>query len=222
MSDIFREVDEDIRQEKYRRLWDRFGPWVIALAVLIVLGTGGYRGWHYWQETQAQEAGDKFLEAIRLSEAGDVDGSLAALEGLSGASGGYPQLARLRAASELAKADRKADAVAAFDAISRDSSVDEALKSIAALRAGYLVVDMEGYGAVADRVEVLTGEDAPFRAAARELLALAAWKAGNAEDARKWIAALQDDEDTPSEVSRRVEILSEVIRSQFGAAGDAQ
>ena len=81
---------------------------------------------------------------------------------------------------------------------------------------------MEGYGAVADRVEVLTGEEAPFRAAARELLALAAWKAGNADDARKWISALEDDEDTPSEVSRRVEILSEVIRSQFGAAGDAQ
>ena len=222
MSDIFREVDEDIRQEKYRRLWDRFGPWVIALAVLIVLGTGGYRGWQYWQETQAQEAGDKFLEAVRLSDAGDVEGTLSALEGLSAASGGYPQLARLRAAAELAKADRKAEALAAFDAISRDSSVDEALKSIAALRAGYLAVDMEGYGAVADRVEVLTGEEAPFRAAARELLALAAWKAGNADDARKWISALEDDEDTPSEVSRRVEILSEVIRSQFGAAGDAQ
>ncbi len=58
MSDIFREVDEDIRHEKYRRLWDRFGSWVIAVAVLIVVGTGGYRGWLYWQDTQSQSAGE--------------------------------------------------------------------------------------------------------------------------------------------------------------------
>ncbi len=45
MSDIFREVDEDLRREQFKRLWDRFGTYVIGLAVLIVVVTAGYRGW---------------------------------------------------------------------------------------------------------------------------------------------------------------------------------
>ena len=51
MSDIFREVDEDLRREQYKRLWDRFGGYVIGLAVLIVVAVGGYKAWEWW-ETQ--------------------------------------------------------------------------------------------------------------------------------------------------------------------------
>ena len=42
MSDIFREVDEEIRHERYKRLWDRFGPYLIAVALLIVVGTAAF------------------------------------------------------------------------------------------------------------------------------------------------------------------------------------
>ena len=71
---------------------------------------------------------------------------------------------------------------------------------------------------IADRVEKLTGDTGPFRAAARELLALSAWKAGDIETARQWISALEDDAETPADVSRRVSILSDVIRSSNGEA----
>ncbi|MBD8875247.1 tetratricopeptide repeat protein [Roseibium polysiphoniae] len=221
MSDIFREVDEDIRQEKYRRLWDRLGPWVIAAAVLIVVGTGGYRGWLYWQESQSQQAGDAFFEAVRLSESGDVALAEQKFAELSDATGGYPALAKLRAATDMVREERTTEALAEFDALSRDSSVDATLRDIASLRAAYVAVDTEDYAAVADRVEGLTGEDGPFRAAAREILAVAAWKAGDVETARSWIAALEDDPATPTDVARRVGILSQVIDAAFGAADDS-
>ncbi|MEP3259832.1 MAG: tetratricopeptide repeat protein [Roseibium sp.] len=221
MSDIFREVDEDIRQEKYRRLWDRLGPWVIAAAVLIVVGTGGYRGWLYWQENQSQQAGDAFFEAVRLSESGDVAQAEQMFAELSDATGGYPALAKLRAATDMVREERTTEALAEFDALSRDSSVDSTLRDIASLRAAYVAVDSEDYAGVADRVEGLTGEDGPFRAAAREILAVAAWKAGDVDTARSWIAALEDDPATPTGVARRVGILSQVIDAAFGAADDS-
>ncbi|MEP1882950.1 MAG: tetratricopeptide repeat protein [Roseibium sp.] len=221
MSDIFREVDEDIRQEKYRRLWDRLGPWVIAAAVLIVVGTGGYRGWLYWQENQSQQAGDAFFEAVRLSESGDVAQAEQMFAELSDATGGYPALAKLRAATDMVREERTTEALAEFDALSRDSSVDSTLRDIASLRAAYVAVDSEDYAGVADRVEGLTGEDGPFRAAAREILAVAAWKAGDVDTARSWIAALEDDPATPTDAARRVGILSKVIDAAFGAADDS-
>src|SRR6476620_8362432 len=79
MSDIFREVDEDIRREQYKKLWDRFGIYVIGLAVLIVVLTAGYRGWVYWQDRQAQAAGDRFLAALQLATDGKHTEAEAAL-----------------------------------------------------------------------------------------------------------------------------------------------
>ncbi|WP_428642549.1 tetratricopeptide repeat protein [Roseibium sp.] len=218
MSDIFREVDEDIRQEKYRRLWDRFGPWVIGVAVLIVVGTGGYRGWLYWQETRSQSAGDTYFEAVNLSEADKYQEAAELYGELEGAIGGYPALAKLRQATDLANAGQTDEALAAFDALAADSSLMEAIQSVAAIRAGYLAVDTQDYAAVADRVEKLTGDTGPFRAAARELLALSAWKNGNIEEARKWLSALRDDPETPVEVGRRTGLLADVIRAANGDA----
>ena len=223
MSDIFREVDEDIRKEKYRRLWGRFGPFVIAAAVLIVAGTAGYRGWDYWQETQSQSSGDQFFEAVRLSETGQADEAAGLFAELAEKSGGYPVIARLRSAADMATTGRTVEALAEFDAISRDRSVDQGLRNVASIRAAYIAADIEDYGAVADRVESLTGEDGAFRAAAREILAVAAWKAEDIPMARSWISALRDDPATPADVTRRIDLLDDVIISAHGAAdGDAK
>ncbi|WP_305985050.1 tetratricopeptide repeat protein [Roseibium sp. MMSF_3544] len=223
MSDIFREVDEDIRQEKYRRLWTRFGGWVIGFAVLIVIGTAGYRGWLYWQETQAQQAGDTYFEAMRLSGERNFDEAAVLYGELEGAVGGYPALAKLRLATDLASSGQAEQALAEFDALSRDNSLMEALRSVAALRAGYIAVDLEDYAAVADRVERMTADTDPFRAAARELLALSAWKNGDIETAQTWITALEDDPETPVDVSRRTSLLSDVIRAgKSGGATDGE
>ncbi|MDN3718898.1 tetratricopeptide repeat protein [Roseibium salinum] len=209
-----------MRQEKkFRRLWDRFGPWLIGLAVLIVIGTGGYRGWIYWQETQSRSAGDKFFEAVRLSEAQNYQEAAEMYGELEGALGGYPALAQMRRATDLANASQNEEALAEFDALSADSSLRDALRNAAALRAGYLAVDLEDYAGVADRVEKLTGDTGSFRAAARELLALSAWKKnGDIETAQQWITALEEDPETPSEVSRRVSLLADVIRANNGEA----
>jgi len=218
MSDIFREVDEDIRQEKYRRLWDRFGIWVIAVAVLIVVGTGGYRGWLYWQDQQSQAAGDTFFDAVQLSEEGNYQEAAALYGELESAIGGYPALAQLRRATDLANAGQVEDAITEFDGVSRDTGLDTAVRDVAALRAAYLAVDLEPYDAVADRIERLTADNSAFRAAARELLALSAWKNGNIDAAREWLTALQDDAETPVDISRRVAILTDLIRASNGDA----
>lgn len=217
MSDIFREVDEDIRQEKYRRLWDRFGPWVIGVAVLIVIGTGGYRGWLYWQQQQSQSAGDRFYDAVQLSEQENYEEAAALYAELDNAIGGYPALARLRRATDLANSGDRDAALAAFDSVSRDAAVMEPVRDIASLRAAYIAVDTEDYAAIADRVEKLTGEGGAFRAAARELLALSAWKNDNIDAAQQWLSALEEDPETPAEVNRRATVLRDLIRAANGS-----
>ena len=72
MSDIFREVDEEVRSDQVSKLWKRFAPFIYLTAGLIVVGTAGYRGYAYWQDVQSQEAGAEFLGAVKLSDAGKL------------------------------------------------------------------------------------------------------------------------------------------------------
>lgn len=220
MSDIFREVDEEIRHERYKRLWDRFGPYLIAVALLIVVGTAAYRGWVYWRETEAQASGDVFVQAVRLAEEGKFADAEARLGELSDAPGGYPSLARLRAASLQAQAGDPAAALAGFDAIAADSGENDALRDIARLRAGYVALDTQDFSGAADRLEPLAGDDNALRFLAREGLALGAWKAGNTDNARRWIAGILDQEGAPSDVATRARTVLDLLNAAEGTPDD--
>lgn len=211
MVDIFQEVDEEVRREQLKKLWDRYGNLLIALCVLIILGIGGWRGYNYWQAKKAAETGAAFEQAAILAESGKHKEAQAAFAKIATeGTAGYRVLARLREAAELAQTD-KAAAIRAYDALADDKSAGPVMQDLAAVRAGYLMVDTAPYAQMAAKLEPLTGPDRMFRHSARELLALSAWKAGDPSAARKWTDMMMSDPGTPAGTRSRAEILSELI-----------
>jgi hypothetical protein len=211
VADIFQEVDEEVRREQLKRLWDRYGILIIAVAVLIVAGVAGYRGYQYWLAKQAAAAGAKFEQAVTLSEQdkhGEAQNAFAKIA--AEAPAGYRLLARLRAAAELGKTDPKA-AVGAYDAIAADSSAGRGFQDAAALRAGMLLVDTASFDEVRRRLEPLAEPSRPFRHTAREMLVLSAWRNGDAAAAKKYIDQAAEDAETPPGVRSRLEVLSALI-----------
>jgi hypothetical protein len=207
MSDIFNEIEEDIRRERMTRLWKRFGPVLVAAAVLIVLGVSGWRAWEYYSAKQAEEAGASFEQALILARDGkhaEADAALSAL--MNEAPAGYAVLARFRAASELAAKDTAA-AAALFEGISQDISVVSHLRDLARIRAALILVDSGSQADVASRAEPLAGAGNYWRHSAREILALAAWKAGNVADTRRWAQELIADIETPPGARARGQLL---------------
>lgn len=208
MSDIFHEVDEEVRREKLKQLWDRHGNLIVALALLVVLAVGGWRGYDWWQSQKAAESGAAFEAAVALGESGKDGEAQAAFAKLAqDGAGGYRVLARFREANELAKSDPAA-AVKAYDALAADSSLGRAMQDLAAVRAGFALVDTATLPELTGRLEPLTGADRPFRHIARELLALGAWRTGDAAAAKRWIDLIAADPDTPSGTRQRVEVLT--------------
>ena len=216
MSDIFREVDEEIRRERYKSLWDRFGLWVIAVAVIIVVGTAGYRGWIYWKEEQAKSAGDLFLNAVALSEDGKHEETKQAFAELEGTAGGYPMLARMRSATDLALAGDKEGALAAFEAIAADGALAGIYRDIARLRAGYMAIDLGDFDRAADNLEAIAGDDNPWRFLAREALAVSAWKAGDLAATRSRLEGVIGQEGVSSDVESRARRLLDLVNAVQG------
>ena len=211
MADIFQEVDEEVRREQLKKLWQRYGHFAVAACILIVVAVGVWRGYEWWQAKKAAESGAAFEAAVTLAEAGKHQDAGAAFAKLAAdGSAGYRTLARLREAAELAQTDRKA-AVTAYDEIAADRSAGQVLQDLAAVRAGLLLVDTAPYSEIRARLEPLTASDRTFRHSARELLALSAWKAGDMTAARQWAEMIIADPQTPAGTRSRAEVLSELI-----------
>jgi hypothetical protein len=215
---FIREVNEELRQDQARALWDRFGPAFIGLAVAVVLATAAFVGWEYWVESQANKSGDEFSAALQLANSGKNDEALAALAALEkDGYGAYPLLARMRAATVL---DQKGDftgAVKEFDEVSGDGSIPDAIRDMARLRAALILVDNGTYEDVSARVEPLTADTNTLRHSAREALGLAAWKSGKAKDAIALFDQIASDDGAPRNLRQRATLMSELIRG----SGDA-
>jgi hypothetical protein len=211
VSQLFDEVDEDVRRDQLKRLWDKYSFLIVGLAVLIVAAVAGWRGYQYLETKKSAEAGAAFDRAVELSEQDKpAEAEAAFLKLAQDAPAGYRILARLRAAAEAGKRDPN-EAVKQYDAIAGDSAIGPAERDLARVRAGSLLVDSAGYDALASKVEPATAANGAFRHTARELLALSAWKAGNSVAARQWVDMISNDPTTPASMRSRSEALQALL-----------
>lgn len=211
MSDIFNEVDDEVRRERMLRLWERYQLPIVALAVLVVAAVGGWRGYEYYVAQKAAAAGADFERAVTLSEEGKhAEAQTAFGKVAAEAPAGYAMLARFRAASELAQVT-PAEAVKAYDALAADASLAPAWKDLAALRAGMLLVDSAPYAELEKRLKPIAEPGRTYRHSARELLALSAWRSHDAAAARTYIDIIAADGETPPGTRQRIEVLSALI-----------
>jgi len=211
VSELFDEVDEDIRRDQLKKLWDQYSIYIVAGAFLIIAAVGGWRGYQYLEAKKAAEAGAAFDKAAELSEQNKHSEAEAAFADLAAkAPSGYRMLARLRAAAEAATRDPQA-AAKLYDEISADSSVSAPEQDLARVRAAGLLLDSSTYPNMLQRLEPATAPGATFRHTARELLALSAWRANDTAAARKWLDMIANDGETPPSMRSRAEALQALL-----------
>ena len=211
MSELFDEVDEEVRRDQLKKLWDQYSIYIIAGAFLIIAGVGGWRGYQYLEAQKAAEAGAAFDKAVELSEQNKHAEAEAAFNDLAAkAPWGYRMLARMRAAAEVATRDPQA-AAKMYDDIAADRSVGAEQQDLAKVRAAGLLLEKSTYPNMLARLEASAAPGATFRHTARELLALSAWRANDAAAARKWLDLIAGDGDTPPSLRSRAEALQAML-----------
>jgi hypothetical protein len=214
VADIFHEVDEEVRRDQLKKLWDRYSIYLVAAAILVVAGIGGWRGYEYYVAKKSAAAGAAFESAVTLSEQGkSAEAEAAFAKIVTEAPDGYRVLARFRAAAALAQA-KPADAVKAYDNIAADTSVGQTWQDLAAVRAGLLLVDNAPLADVRHRLEPLAEPGRIFRHTARELLALSAWRNHDAATARRYVDMVAADGETPPGARARIDVLSALIGNE--------
>ena len=211
---FIREVNDELRSEQVKAVWLRFGGILVALVILIVIGTIGKVAYNYWRETSASASGDAFLAALTLAKDNKTDDALAAFQTLEADGyGAYPVLAQMRAATLQAQKGNTDAAIAAFKAISTNDAIVQPMRDAAKIRAAYLLVDTGTYEQVLAEVETLAVDGNGLRSSAREALGLAAYKAGDKTKAKDWLQQIVDDSQAPRGVANRARMVLDVMAS---------
>jgi hypothetical protein len=211
VSELFDEVDEDVRRDQLKKIWDKYSILIVGGAFLIIAAVGGWRGYAYLEAKKAAEAGAAFDKASELSEQNKHTEAEAAFADLAAkAPSGYRVLARLRVAAEAGSRDPQA-AAKLYDDISADRSVGAPEQDLARVRAAGLLLETSTYPNMLQRLEPATVPEATFRHTARELLALSAWRANDTAAARKWLDVIANDGETPASLRSRAEALQALL-----------
>ncbi len=221
---FIREVDEELRREQLHTLWQRFGNYIIAACVLVVVVTAGFKGWDWWSRYEAERIGDRYIAADQLVQEDKRDEAIAAFDAIAASEeSGYAALAALRAAALKIEAGDTDGAIANFDKVANDKNVDGILRDLASLRAAYLVLDKGDLDGAASRVNALAVPGNPWRHGAREILGLVAMKRGENDVATGYFSQIEADEEAPADTRARATALIAVLQegSKPGETGDA-
>ncbi len=204
MADIFKEVDEAIREERFGKLWKKYGRHMISVAVAVVLGVAGIQGWSAYDLDRRSGLSDRYSAALGQAAAGDTAAALNALLDLADAGGdGYAGLAAFERARVLADSGDIDGARAVWDRIAESSELGPAFRGAAVLLSVMHQLDEGDPAALRARLGPLAAEGQAFRATALELLALLALREGDRAAARAHYTTIADDREAPLGIKTR-------------------
>lgn len=213
MSDIFEEVDEEIRKDKFSQLWKKYGSWLIACVAVILVSAVGFVQWQNYNHEMRAQSSAKFYEAAKmidkkqLVEANEVLAELA-----SDGTEGYNILAKFRAAGIKSEMGNHEAAGQIYAALAAEAGIKKLYRDLAKLYSIMQRIDNDDTADLSNELNALISKDNPWRFTARELAGVLALQQEDIPTAEKYFNMLADDPMTPAGLRQRAGEILQAIR----------
>lgn len=205
------EVDESLRQDRMLGAAKQYGPLLIGIFALFILGLGAWQAWKFFSTDAARDHAVEFAAAQALVEGGDLAGAKTEFERLSNEGPrAYRAMARMERAGILAQEGDLEGALAGFDAAA-EVAPDQVMRESAQIRAAYIAADVQDFAALRTRLQPLVESDGRVQYLAKELLAVEAWEAGETQLARETLEQLTLAFEAPDSLRQRAQIALSVL-----------
>jgi hypothetical protein len=212
LSDIFQEVEEDVRRERYEQLWKKYGNHMIALASVVVLAVGGYQAWKAYDLSQRQQVSDRYQAAEELIRGNDPAKAEAAFaELVKDAPQGYATLAKFQLSAALMAQGKRDSAIALLRELAQ--STDTVISSPARLRLAWTMADAAARPEIVSLLSPLTTPDSPWRFAAAEVMAYLDFMQGSRSDAQAAFAKLAQETEAPASLRQRAAAIAGYLKA---------
>jgi hypothetical protein len=209
VSDIFREVEEDVRRERMEKLWKAYGKYAIAFLVLAFLGLGGWQLWQRHQKAEAEKAATTFNAAQRIT---NPQAAASAFSDLTkGTTAGYEKLAKLSKANAMFAAGQRKDAIDLYKQLADADSGP--VGAVARLRAAWGLADTTTRDELGKLLAPLDEQGSAWRQMAEEVLAYADYRALDMKSAAARYEALEKDPQSPDALRARARAMAAFLKN---------
>lgn len=216
MSDIFREVEEDVRRERIEKLWKQYSDYIIAGVAVIVLAVAGWQYWKSYHGKEIARASDAYTSAAQKAASGDTVGAATDFAKLSkDAPSGYSTVAKLEQANALLASGNTGDAVAIYKQIEQNDA--PGIAAVARLRHAWAIADLAPKAEIETLLAPLTDPTSDWKYSAREVLAYVEYHSGDPVKAAAQFKALADDKKAPANLRQRALAMQSYVNSGGGA-----
>lgn len=213
MTDLFEEVEEQLRSDRYRQFARKVMPWLLGVAAAALLATLAYWGYDTWRTSQTSKASDQYAEAITAFTGNDrVRAKQLWTEVSQSSSGAYKSLSLMHLAAFAIEAKKPQDAVRLLDEAAK-AAPDALIGDAARLKSAFALLDTAPLKDLEGRLKPLMEEGHPYRVQAREALAFARLNAGDLVGARGDFVVLSQLLDAPQGAQARAQAAIGLIDS---------
>jgi hypothetical protein len=213
VSDIFREIDEELRRDNLLKLWARYGRYIIAAAAVALVVAGGIVAWREHQLTERRAQSSRYAGALTLARDGKGADATKVFATIAQEGGGYAVLASFEEAALLAKSGDRSAAIADYDRIAATGDLDPGLRGLALLLSVMQSLPEAEARQTIERLAPLTESGNPWRPTAIELTALARLKSGDRGGALELYKGLADDLAAPASLRARAAEMAAALAS---------
>ena len=211
MTDIFREVEEEVRRERLEKLWKQYGDYIIAALAVVVIGVSGFILWQRYQENRRQQASAQYDAAVQLAAA-NPQAAIQKFEYLAkNAPSGYATLARFAEADTYLVLGNNDKAVAIFESLGNGDN--ELIGKAARLRAAWAIVDTAPRKTLENLLAPLNDPASSWRFMAQEVLAYADYRTGDFPAARREYESLMNNAAAPATLRARSRGMAALIKA---------
>ena len=213
MADLFEEVEEQLRSDRYQTLARKALPWVLAVLAAALVVALAYWGWDKYRQQTVDKASEQYAAALDAFNKGDAAQARQLWGEVSKASaGGYKSLALMQLGGLELAANKPTEAVALFDKAAK-AAPNAVMGDAARLKSAFAILDTAPYKDVETRLTPLMENGHAYRVQAREALAFAKIVAGNTAGARGDFVVISGTLDAPEGARARAKAAIDLIDS---------
>jgi hypothetical protein len=213
VADLFEEVEEQLRSDRYRALALRAWPWVATALAAGLLAWLGWWGWNHYRQTQIDKASEEYSDGLNALQQGRVDQAQSLFGDVAKSSArGYRSLALMHLGAILLTQNDTKGAVKLFDQAA-EVAPDQMIGDAARLKSAFALLDTAPRQEMETRLNPLLQDGRPYRVQAREALGFVKLMAGDLPGARGDFVIISGMLDAPQSARSRAKAAIGLIDS---------
>jgi len=214
MSNLFNEIDDDLRQDRIKSIWASYKNLIFAAVMVISLVLVGSESYQYLAKTKTEKSGLLFSQIIEsIADDNPEQTSNFIDELLESGSSDYKTYALLLQSDNLISQDKLADAKETYIDLIKKAE-NSLVRDIAKLKLSYLNVDSSSFDDIEEELSIILEDDNPLSLFAYEVLALSAYKHGLYESGTDYLNIIVTNEKTTTGMFERAQMMLRVINSK--------